>query len=569
MSACRPLPSETEIIIVGGGPVGLTLANALGLAGISVLLLEEREGIIDYPRGVGMDDECLRSFQSLGLIDKVLPHTTPNQWLRFLTARGRVFASVEPRTDVFGWPRRNAFIQPLVDKVLLEGLERCPSVQVRFGAAFLGYREDGNGIMVAVREGTSERQIAARLLVGCDGGKSSVRKAAGIDFEGKTESTRWLVVDVANDPVGTPNAVLICDPKRPTVSIALPHGVRRFEFMVFDGESEEEMTRPDAIRRLLAGMTARPERVDVIRARVYMHHARLAASFRAGRVLLAGDAAHLMPVWQGQGYNSGIRDATNLGWKLAAVLQGWAGDALLDTYEAERRAHAAAMIAISVTAGRIFSPVNPILAALRDVMSLGLNFVPPAKRYIMEMRFKPMPRYTAGIVLPETEAAGRKDRAKVVGRLFPQPAVTITGRGTAKLDEALGTGFAVLAWGDDPARYMDASSRAFWRRIGARFLCAVPATQVDAARERLPGTEIVGDPTGRLKDWFGDAGRSVVFLRPDRFVAAVSDPQSTDVVTQALAARLAAKIEQKEEADDAPGSMHVAYAADGPQPAPA
>ena len=244
--------------------------------------------------------------------------------------------------------------------------------------------------------------VRARYLIGCDGGRSTVRKTLGVSFESKTESTRWLVVDVADDPVGTPNLYLRCDPVRPSVSIALPHGVRRFEFMVFAHETDEAITAPAALQALMAREVPDPGSVRLIRSRVYTHHARLAEQFRQGRVLLAGDAAHLMPVWQGQGYNSGLRDATNLGWKLAAVLNSQTGDALLDTYEQERRRHAAAMISLSVTAGRIFSPTNRWVARLRDTVSLGLNLLPPARDYVTQMRFKPVPRYTEGVRLPRS-----------------------------------------------------------------------------------------------------------------------------------------------------------------------
>ena len=150
---------------------------------------------------------------------------------------------------------------------------------------------------------------------------------------------------------------------------------------------------------MLAQRVPYPERVDVIRHRVYTHHSRIAGAFRRGRLMLAGDAAHLMPVWQGQGYNSGIRDAANLGWKLAAVVNGQAGDALLDTYDVERRKHARAMIDLSTMVGRVISPTNRRVAALRDRVIHAASVVPTLKRYVLEMRFKPMPRYEQGAVV--------------------------------------------------------------------------------------------------------------------------------------------------------------------------
>ncbi len=168
--------------------------------------------------------------------------------------------------------------------------------------------------------------MTARYVVGCDGGRSATRGLMGVSFDGTTSATRWLVIDLASDPLGHPNSEVGADPARPYASISIAHGIRRFEFMIHADETDEQVERPEFIARMLAPFVPHPERVDVIRHRVYTHHSRIAGAFRKGRVLLAGDAAHLMPVWQGQGYNSGIRDAANLGWKLAAVVTGQAGD---------------------------------------------------------------------------------------------------------------------------------------------------------------------------------------------------------------------------------------------------
>ena len=556
-----PRSCDTDVLIVGAGPAGLLLANMLGQNGIRTLVVEQLDELIDYPRGVGMDDESLRSFQAVGLAEGVLPHTTPNQWMRFTTAKGRTFASIEPRTDVFGWPRRNAFMQPLADAVLLDGLARFPSVEVRFSRTLAGFEQDADAVTaILTGPGGSNETVRARYLVGCDGGRSAVRKTLGIAFEGKTESTRWLVVDVADDPVGTPNLYLRCDPIRPTVSIALPHGVRRFEFMVFAHETDEAITAPAALQALMAREVPDPAAVRLIRSRVYTHHARLAARFRQGRVLLAGDAAHLMPVWQGQGYNSGLRDATNLGWKLAAVLNGLSDDALLDTYEQERRQHAAAMIALSVTAGRIFSPTNRWVARLRDGVSLGLNLLPAARDYVTQMRFKPMPRYTEGAVLAGAPA--------VVGRMVPQPRVCTVEGDEIRLDDALGPWFSLLGWGNDPGAYLDEPCRVLWRQLGARLVAVVPQTQLAQARKRLPAeTVVVGDCTGRLKAWFGEQADSIIMVRPDRFVAAACGPQQVNSITRALAKKLhASPVKETRHASDA--AMPVAQPVDrSPQPA--
>lgn len=389
--------TDVDVVIIGAGPVGLTLANVLGLQGVRTLIAEERETLIDYPRGVGLDDESLRTFQSIGVVDRVLPHTVPNQILRFFDGNRRLLAEMAPPDARFGWPKRNGFVQPLVDAELLSGLTRFDHVEVRWGHSMVSCADGPDGVTVQL-SGQAE-PVSARYVIGCDGGRSATRRLMGVTFDGTTSATRWLVIDLANDPLGHPNSEVGADPVRPYASISIAHGIRRFEFMIHADESDELAQEPEFAQKLLAGFVPHPDRVDVIRRRVYTHHSRIASSFRVGRFLLAGDAAHLMPVWQGQGYNSGIRDAANLGWKLAAVVNGQAADGLLDSYDVERRKHARAMIDLSTMVGRVISPTNRHVAALRDRVIRAASVVPTLKRYILEMRFKPMPRYSEGAVV--------------------------------------------------------------------------------------------------------------------------------------------------------------------------
>jgi 3-(3-hydroxy-phenyl)propionate hydroxylase len=529
----QPLPAAVDVAIVGAGPVGLTIANYLGCMGVDVLVLEQRDQLIDYPRGVGMDDECLRSFQAIGLGDRIAAHTTPGQKMRFLTMSGKTFALIDPKTREFGWPRRSAFIQPMVDALLYEGLDRFASARAVFGAEMVSFEDDGARVALKVVRDGVEQTIRAKWLVGCDGGRSVVRKQLDIDFDGITDSTRWVVIDLLDDPVGLPDSYLHCVPSRPYVSIALPHGMRRLEFMVFGEETEAELCSPEGVQALLQRVLPHPERATVLRSRVYTHNARLARRFRKGRVMIAGDAAHLMPVWQGQGYNSGIRDATNLAWKLGMVVQGTASESILDSYESERREHAKAMIDLSVTAGRIFAPTNRLVAWLRDRIALALNAIPAVKTYIVQMRFKPMPRFTRGVVLSGPTGA---PEGRATGRLFPQPLV-LTGDGRRRLDDVIGLRFAVLAWGCDPQVHMSEETRRRWAALGAALIAVVPETQLGGFRGRLlPGATLIGDADEALHEWFSaqESDGSIVLLRPDRVVAGIVAPQALEAASTRL-----------------------------------
>ncbi|WP_321359491.1 bifunctional 3-(3-hydroxy-phenyl)propionate/3-hydroxycinnamic acid hydroxylase [Pseudomonas extremaustralis] len=530
-----PLELTTDVAIVGAGPVGLMIANYLGQCGVNVTVVEKLDSLIDYPRAIGLDDESLRTFQAVGLADKVLPHTTPWHAMRFLTPKGRCFADIQPKTDEFGWSRRNAFIQPLADRVLFDGLQRFNNVKVLFSRELNSFEQSDSAVVLDLKDqhGRSE-SLNARYLIGCDGGNSLVRRSLDISFEGKTAPNQWIVVDIANDPLATPHVYLCCDPVRPYVSAALPHGVRRFEFMVMPGETETELSKPENLRRLLSKVLPNPDRIELIRSRVYTHNARLAGRFRQGRVLLAGDAAHIMPVWQGQGYNSGMRDALNLAWKLALVIKGLAADNLLDSYEQERRDHAKAMINLSVLAGHVLAPPKRWQGTLRDGVSWLLNYLPPVKRYFVEMRFKPMPQYTQGALIVPNQ------KGSPVGKMFIQPKVLTDAGTTVLLDEVIGENFAIIAWGCDPTWGLTAEQIAQWKALGTRFIQVLPDVQLRVPSDAGPDVIRVGDCTGRLKEWFALGTSSIALVRPDRFVAGLAIPQTVGQACDELARALKA-----------------------------
>ncbi|MFF0813934.1 bifunctional 3-(3-hydroxy-phenyl)propionate/3-hydroxycinnamic acid hydroxylase [Rhodococcus sp. NPDC003318] len=551
---------DCDVVIVGAGPVGLMLANILGMYGRSVTVLEALDDLIDYPRGVGLDDESFRTIQTVGLVDSVRPHTSPQHIMRLVNGAGKVILVNNPQTDEFGWERKHAFIQPEVDRALYNGLSRFDGVQVLFDHRVEQVDEDANSVTAVARtaaaDGTvTERRFRAQFLVGCEGGKSPTRKRLGVTFEGESPSTRWLVVDVNNDPLGTPNVFLGADPKRPYVSIGLPHAVRRWEFMLHDGETEEQVTDPAFVNNLLADHVPDPSSLDFIRRRVFTHHGRVASHFRRGRQIVAGDAAHLMPVWMGQGWNSGMRDATNLGWKLASVLSGQADAALLDTFTDERKDHARAMVDLSLTFGKFIKITNPIAAAARDAASTALNLFPQVKSYFADMRFKPMPRYTRGVLAdPTTQASGRagatltsrlipvrtaNSKVSPVGVQFPQPRVNALTGDNLLLDDAIGNWWSVIVWGNDPTDMLPQASLDKLAALGARLVAVVPETQREWATDGMdPRVLVLGDHTGRLKKWFDDRPTPIVFLRPDRFVAGACLAQHAPATLDAILAAM-------------------------------
>ena len=293
---------ETEVVIVGAGPTGLMIANLLGLYGRKVVLLEGRKELIDYPRAVGMDDETLRLIQTIGLSEQVLPLTGPSHIMRLVNGKGGVILYNDPQVHPFGWPKKNGFNQPLMDAEFLKGLDRFDNVEVCFDHYVERVDEDADGLTVHVAVGgwtgaealgsspdepaaaeqvptiTTRRTIRAKYLVGCEGGKSGTRKRMGVSFDGMSNSTRWLVVDIEHDPLGTPNVWLGADPERSYVSIGLPQGVRRFEFRLRDDEPDGVVTDPAWVHEILKDHVPDPTKLSYIRRRVYTHHGRVASS---------------------------------------------------------------------------------------------------------------------------------------------------------------------------------------------------------------------------------------------------------------------------------------------------
>ena len=332
----------TEVLIVGAGPCGITLANLLGTYGVPAVIIDADAEIYPFPRAVGIDDESLRTFQSAGVVDALLADIVQNTPIRYYTSWGRLIAHVEPSVRPFGWPRRNNFLQPLFEATLRDRAQRHPSVTLQAGWRLAGYQQDEDGVSAEVTDAAgTTRMIRARYLAAADGGRSIVRRIAGIEMTGSTAPSKWLVVDVADDQLDAPYSAVYCDPERPVLTIPLPYRHRRFEFKVSDTDDESTLTDPGTVlKTLLAPRYGRTPLPTVLRSVIYLHHSRTAERFADRRVFLVGDAAHLQPPFFGQGMNSGIRDATNLAWKLAFVLAGRASEGVLTTYDTERREHA-------------------------------------------------------------------------------------------------------------------------------------------------------------------------------------------------------------------------------------
>lgn len=501
------------VIVAGAGVTGLTLANLLALDGVRVLVLERNPATVQEPRAVSIDDEALRTMQAAGLVDDVLATIVAGYGYRYLNPSGRVFASVTPAATPYGYPRRSAFRQPVLERQLRHGLTRFAHADLWFGHVLEGVGQDERGVTVQVRGPDGRRfEVEGEYLVGCDGAGSTVRQTLGIPLEGSSFSERWLIVDLESSDAPSPHTLVFCDPKRPGIALPGPDRTRRFEFKLHPHERDNDMLSPRIIGELLRTHGADPGSMTR-RTVVYRFHARVAARWADGRVLLAGDAAHLSPPFAGQGMNSGIRDAHNLAWKLAAIVRGQLGPRALGTYDTERRPHVSEMIKLALRMGRVMAPPNRLAAWGLELGVRLLTLCPPVRDYVMEMRWRPAPRFKAGFLIPD----GRSAQETLVGRLFPQPQVTKADGRTVLLDAVLGNRFALLAYTARPDTVFTEASQPIWDRLGVVRVAVLPRDHMWPETARV---KAAADSSGDVGAAFGRYPDHVLLLRPDHYVAA-------------------------------------------------
>jgi 3-(3-hydroxy-phenyl)propionate hydroxylase len=519
--------AEVDVLIVGAGPTGLATANYLGMNGLRVLVVERNSGTVDEPRAVSIDDESLRSLQTLGLDGQLTPRTLPGYGARYYSPGHKQFARVKPTTREFGHPRRSAFHQPELEAILLEGLKRYPTVEVRFEHQFDGFEQDDAGVTADITDPSGHKiKVRARYIAACDGGRSTIRKLLRIELVGSSFEERWLVLDCINDPDDTPDSIAYCDHRRPTITLPGPGRTRRWEFLLRRDEDADDLIQDSKIRELLSPFVGDRE-VEIIRKLVYTFHARIAEKWRTGRVFLLGDAAHLTPPYAGQGFNSGQRDAANFAWKAGAVVNGQAGPALLDTYEEERRDHAWSLIQMAIQIGWVMVPRNRLHTHGQIAFFKVAGLIPALRAYFIGMKFKPVPRFRNGFLA----ADGLSDRDTLVGRMLPQPEV-IDGSGqTRKLDDVLGSGFALLAVDIDPGSAFVDLDQPLWNRLDANRVALISAPRTGQLDDQVT---MVGTHDGELPNRFGPYKGKILLVRPDRYAAAAFTPDRASEVTDRL-----------------------------------
>lgn len=520
-----------QVLVVGGGPTGLTAANLLGAMGVRVLLVERNSSTSDDAKAISLDDESLRTMQLAGLDEAIYPIIVPGTGTKYYGARGQLLVHARGTGGYrFGHPFKSAFAQPQFERVLREGLARYPHVVAQFGTELVGLTRTEDAVRVSLRTvgvGGADRQVDVGYVLACDGGRSTVRERLSIPMSGTSFDDVWLVADTVGDPHDQRYGMHHGDPDRPTVIVPGRDGRCRYEFRLKAGEGVPGERPPFALVQELL----RPHRQltpdQVERSVNYRFHALLADRLRDGRCFLLGDAAHMMPPFAGQGLNSGIRDAVNLCWKVADVLGGRADERLLDTYDVERRPHARAMIDLSVRLGNVVMTASRRRALLRDQL-IGLAMrTGRGRRYLGEMRYRPRTQLRSGLVAPLDQGASQV----FVGQPLPQPMV-LSGRDhrRVRLDDVLGPGWCLLGVdvGEADWALVDGAGPRGARRIDVLL-------DDRSARDRDDRLAIA-DADGQLQGLTAGMRGRFILLRPDRVVAAVFSGGQVDRIAPVLAA---------------------------------
>ncbi|MFM0553107.1 bifunctional 3-(3-hydroxy-phenyl)propionate/3-hydroxycinnamic acid hydroxylase [Paraburkholderia sediminicola] len=455
-------PSAVDVLLVGCGPVGATIANLLARHGVNVMVVDRSTEVFMAPRAIALDNEALRILQLAGVAESDF-ETIAIPYVRMRSPMLGLFGRVNSLGSLDGHPKLVTFYQPDLERCLRARLETYDCAHIALGVELKSFTEERDHVLASLDLGQGRTHLLrARYLVGADGASSLVRQLIGQEFKGKTFAEDWLIVDARHVSRPIDHIEFICDHRRPIPHMVAPGGRERWEFMLRPGENREEMESETRIRELLSPW-GNLEDMIIERKAVYRFHARAVDAFSKGRVFLAGDAAHITPPFVGQGLVAGLRDAANLCWKLAWVVKGRANPGILDTYDQERRPHAKAMINLAKFMGKLVMPRSGVVALLTHGLMRLSRLVPRLRVQFEELQIKPKNAFRHGLFVK-----GRSSTKLVRGAVIAQGWVRGSDGSTRLSDDVLGQGLTLIGFGVDVAATLEHATVAAFARAGGR-----------------------------------------------------------------------------------------------------
>ncbi|WP_164662109.1 bifunctional 3-(3-hydroxy-phenyl)propionate/3-hydroxycinnamic acid hydroxylase [Tropicibacter sp. Alg240-R139] len=511
---------DTDVAIVGAGPVGTLLAILLGQRGKKVTLIERWTTHYGLPRAVTYDHEIARIFATLGIDSENDDAINFHDELYYCKNRdGQNLSIVDWQSQsASGWRVRYWFNQPLMEKRLLGIAATLPDITILRGWEGVGLEQDSEGVTLSLKQNPEEhgsngehKVIRAQFCAGTDGANSFVRESLGIENEDKGYFFDWLILDLIPDfdyvAANAPNPAQwqLCDPKRPTTIVPGGPGPdpkgparRRWEYMLLPGENIDEMQKPEKAWELLAPWGITPENSDLERSAVYRFQARWAKQWNKGRCMIGGDAAHLMPPFAGEGMCAGVRDAVGMAWRLNGALEGKYGLDVLDSYTTERKEHAKHYINFSQELGQIICIADEQEATERDARMIA---------DLAERNNAPVPTDICQL----GQGAWCADSAHA-GELAVQGVVEANGK-RDRFDQAVGQGWVLLGYEADPAQAITKEQRAELAALdGMTVQICAPGGACD-----------VVDVEGTFKAWLDEIDAKYVLIRPDFYVAVTAN----------------------------------------------